>query len=268
MSSFLLPTFLCAGARPAGHLPPANESKSVSDKANQEGRLMQDQADSQPIRLVLLDDHVLLRASLARLLAEEHGFEVVAECAAAAEALQVLKSTMVHVVLLRLGVGGDFVAATRLAGYKGKFLIVAAETDAAASITAVRRGAAGIFLESDSLSRLTQAIRLVAGGETWVSQKVIQILAARRSQPEDQSLDVLTEREERVLQGVVEGLTNRKIGSYIGASESTIKATLQHLFRKAGVRKRSQLVRATLEGSRGTELMQKVRKSGAAPMQS
>jgi len=147
---------------------------------------MNDQGESERIRLVLVDDHVLLRESLARLLAAEPGFHLVAACAAAAEALQILKSTIVHVVLVRLGVGGDFVSAARHAGYKGKFLIMAAEIDAAASITALRRGASGIFLESDSPSRLTQAIRLVASGEAWVSQRVIQFLAARRSQQEDQ----------------------------------------------------------------------------------
>ena len=217
---------------------------------------MNDQSDSQPIRLVLLDDHVLLRESLARLLAAEQGFELVAECAAAPEALQVLQSTTVHVVLVRLGVGGDFVSTARHSGYRGKFLIVASEIDAAASIVALRRGAAGVFLESDSSSRLTQAIRLVANGEAWVSQKVIQLLA-RRPRSGDQCLDALTAREESVLNGVVEGLSNREIGSRVGASESSIKATVQQLFHKAGVRTRSQLVRAALEGARGAELMRK-----------
>ena len=57
-----------------------------------------------------------------------------------------------------------------------------------------------------------------------------------------------TEREQTVLQGIVDGLSNRKIGNQIGVSESTIKATLQSLFSKAGVRTRSQLVRIALEG--------------------
>jgi two-component system, NarL family, nitrate/nitrite response regulator NarL len=95
---------------------------------------------------------------------------------------------------------------------------------------------------------LIQAIRLVASGEAWVDQKVVQFLAERYPNFEARWHGSLTAREQIVLNGVVDGLSNRKIGDQIGVSESTIKATLQHLFKKAGVRTRSQLVRIALEG--------------------
>jgi DNA-binding NarL/FixJ family response regulator len=113
----------------------------------------------------------------------------------------------------------------------------------------LRYGASGIFLESDSSSRLVQAIRLVANGEAWVDQKVIQLLADRYPQHEGRLLGALTDREQAVLDRVVDGLSNRKIGDQMGVSESSIKATLQQLFTKAGVRTRSQLVRIALESS-------------------
>jgi DNA-binding NarL/FixJ family response regulator len=81
-----------------------------------------------------------------------------------------------------------------------------------------------------------------------VDQRVIQLIADRYPQHEELSLDCLTEREQVVLKGLLDGLTNKKIGSQVGVSESAIKSTLQQLFEKARVRTRSQLVRAALQG--------------------
>jgi DNA-binding NarL/FixJ family response regulator len=80
-----------------------------------------------------------------------------------------------------------------------------------------------------------------------VDQKVLQYLAQRYPQFETRWQGNLSERENYVLRGVVDGLSNRRIGDQIGVSESTIKAALQQLFKKAGVRTRSQLVRIALE---------------------
>ncbi len=79
-----------------------------------------------------------------------------------------------------------------------------------------------------------------------MDQDVIQFLADRYPHHEDLRLDTLAEREQAVLRGILSGLTNRKIADQIGASESTVKATLQQLFDKTGVRTRSQLVRFML----------------------
>jgi len=200
------------------------------------------------IRLILLDDHSLFRESLARLLASEHEFELVAECATPAEAVKNLKHLDVDVILVDIGIAKDFIPWAQKVRYPGKSLVIARDVDARGSAMVLKYGASGIFLASDSSSRLLQAIRLVASGEAWVDQKVLQLLAERYPHFEARWQGILTEREQNVLQGVVDGLSNKKIGSQIGVSESTIKATLQHLFKKAGVRTRSQLVRIALEG--------------------
>ncbi len=88
----------------------------------------------------------------------------------------------------------------------------------------------------------------MASGEAWVDQKVLQLLAERYSQVQAQDWGTLTEREQRVLHAVMDGLSNKKIGDQLGVSESTIKAALQQLFKKGGVRTRSQLVRIALQG--------------------
>jgi DNA-binding NarL/FixJ family response regulator len=91
-----------------------------------------------------------------------------------------------------------------------------------------------------------QAIRLVATGEIWLDRKVVQLLADRYPHHEDLRFDSLADRERSVLRGILDGLTNRKIAEQLGLSEATIKATLQQLFDKTGVRTRSQLVKIML----------------------
>jgi DNA-binding NarL/FixJ family response regulator len=106
---------------------------------------------------------------------------------------------------------------------------------------------------------LIQAIRLVAGGATWVDPRAMQLMGDRGDRPATGAApgvahgqDPLTERERRVLQGVFEGLGNKEIGAGLGVSVSAVKATLQQLFHKTGVRTRSQLVRIALERSLAT----------------
>jgi two-component system, NarL family, nitrate/nitrite response regulator NarL len=199
------------------------------------------------IRLILLDDHLLFRESLARLLSLEEDFELVAQCTAPAEAMKRLMRPGVDVILVEIAIAREFLPEFQKMRYPGKCLVIARELQAAGSALVLKYGAAGIFLESDSSSRLFQAIRLVASGEAWVDQKVVHLLAERYPHFEARWPRTLSEREQTVLRGVVDGLSNRKIGDEIGVSESTIKAALQQLFRKAGVRTRSQLVRIALE---------------------
>jgi two-component system, NarL family, nitrate/nitrite response regulator NarL len=201
---------------------------------------------SEQVRLMLLHPQMLFRTSLARLLSIERGFELVAECANVAEALESLTEARPDVILFDFNIWADLIAKAREAGYPGRFLAIAEEVDAAPCVRALSRGISGVVLGCDSPTRLVQAIRVVASGAAWVDQDVIQFLADRYPHHEDVRLDTLAEREQAVLRGILSGLTNRKIADQIGASESTVKATLQQLFDKTGVRTRSQLVRIVL----------------------
>ena len=207
----------------------------------------------QRIRLLLLDDHVLFREGLSRLLASEPDFEMVGHSGTAAEALAVLRREPVDIVLLDWDLGEDhgsqFLAAARQAGYQGKVLMITAGMTATESSVVLQLGASGIFLKHNSPATLAKAIRLVVGGEMWVDQKVIQMMADGIQRREEQPLRKLTEREQQVLRGIFEGLTNKEIAAQIGVSESAVKATLQQLFHKTRVRTRSQLVRIALEAS-------------------
>jgi len=218
---------------------------------------MDKQSEENRIRLLLVDDQVLFRESLSRFLATQPGLEVAGECGTAAEALEILGGSSVDIVLLdsdlRAERGDEFISASRRAGYIGHFLVVAGVADAKELAAAIKLGASGIFLKSEAPDRLVKAIRLVASGAAWVDQKVIQLLADQLiDRPRQGSGNLLTEREERVLLGILGGLTNRKIGDNIGLSEGTVKSVVQQLFLRAGVRTRGQLVRVALEGSLGT----------------
>ncbi len=209
------------------------------------------------IRLVLLDDHGLFRAILARFLASEPDVEIVSECDTSSQALETLSSSTVDVVLLDFDLGSergsDFITAAREAGYRGHFLIVASAPDVSSAV-GLKLGASGVFLKSEAPDRLLRAIRLVAAGDVWVDQRVIQMLADQAVSQEPRSngaglYSALEEREHQVLRGILAGLTNKKIGDNLGLTESSVKNIVQRLFGKAGVKKRSQLVRIALEGS-------------------
>ena len=213
------------------------------------------------IRIVILDDNGLFRSSLSRFLASEPGLEVAGECATCAEATELLNKIPVNVVLLDLDLGAEranqFIAVAFEGGYVGRFLLVAGSPDVRAAAMALKLGASGVFLKSEPPERLVRAIRLVAEGELWVDPEVIRRLAEQFvdycPQLDSQSAsELLEERERSVLLGILAGLTNRKIGTNMGLSESSVKNIVQRLFGKAGVKTRSQLVRVALEGSLGT----------------
>jgi len=208
-------------------------------------------------RLLLVDDHILFREGLSRLLASEPDFEIAGNCGTASEALQILADTIVDVVLLDYDLqsdhGAQFIAAARGAGYTGKILMVTAGMSAKESLVALKLGASGIFLKHNSPGSLAKAIRLVVSGDIWVDQKVIQLMAEEVQQgAEATPQPLLTEREQQVLQGVFEGLANKEIAARLGTTEGAVKSCLQQLFQKTRVRTRSQLVRIALEGSLGT----------------
>jgi len=95
---------------------------------------------------------------------------------------------------------------------------------------------------------LAQAIRKVMAGEAWLDRGAIHALVQAATHPDrPERYQPFTLRENQVLQGVFEGLTNKEIGARLDISESSVKSALQQLFQKTGVRTRSQLVRIALE---------------------
>lgn len=210
------------------------------------------ETSTSPTRILLLDDHTLFRESLSRLLNAEPGLEVVVHCGTIVEALDALRHHAVDLVLLDFDLGDDdgrqFLRAARLQGFEGKILVITAGIDAAATSELIRNGIVGVFRKHDSAELLAQGIREVMVGKVWLDQEQLQTaLSAEQSDQTRDAAPSFTEREHQVLSAVFEGLANKEIGVRLGVSESSVKATLQQLFSKTGVRTRSQLVRVVLE---------------------
>lgn len=203
-------------------------------------------------RLLLLDDHALFRESLSQLLDTEPDFRMVVHCATCEEALEALSREVIDLVLLDYDLGEEtglqFIRRAREAGYKGRIFIVTAGMTDSDSVRALGQGVCGIFLKHSSPALLSQAIRKVMAGETWIDQRCIRALVqAVEKTGEQERRKQLSGREREVLKGVFEGLTNKEIAQQLGISEASVKSALQQLFMKTSVRTRSQLVRVALE---------------------
>ncbi len=205
------------------------------------------------IRLLLIDDHGLFRESLSRLLQAEPDIDVVGSSPSVDDALQVLSNNPVDLVLLDYDLGDSsavvFLDAVRTASFTPRILMVTAGMESSETLRVMELGASGIILKHSPPAQLIHAIHRVASGEVWLDSKTLRALLAgshdRSAQAKPSA--AITPRERSVLKGVFEGLTNKEIAQAINLSESSVKATLQQLFDKTGVRTRSQLVRIALE---------------------
>jgi len=201
----------------------------------------------------LVDDHSLFRESLSRLLQAEPDLRIVGDCGTVREALAVLDREQVDVVLLDYDLGEEqgsrFLESTRSRGFEGRVLMVTAGMNDAGTLRALESGASGIFLKHSPPAQLIEAIYRVVKGETWLDSKAVRSLVAGASgrSEEHRTSQPLTMRERAVLKGVFEGLANKEIASSLQISEGSVKAVMQQLFDKTGVRTRSQLVRIALE---------------------
>ncbi len=206
------------------------------------------------VRLLLLDDHILFREGLSRLLADEADFLIAAQCSTSEEALGLLQAGVnPDLILLDFNLGEEngfhFLQRARERGFAGKILMVAAGMSPADTLRALDAGALGLFLKHAPPAELVSAIRRVMRGESLISPAALQALldAAHQEQGRRSTALELSTRERAVLRGVFAGLANKEIAAQLDMSEGYVKALLQQLFSKTGVRTRAQLVRIALE---------------------
>lgn len=208
---------------------------------------------SSDIRLLIIDDHSLFREGLARLLAAEPGFQIVGTCAHLADAQKLLNTEQVDLVLLDYDLeteqGTQFLNEVRTRTTRPKVLMVTAGMNSAGMLNVMEEGASGIFLKHSPPAQLAEAIRRVMEGEMWLDPRAVKpvVQGVARSSEQSRLESSLSEREKAVLKGVLEGASNKRIGATLHMSESSVKAALQQLYGKTGVRTRSQLVRLAFE---------------------
>ena len=206
-----------------------------------------------PIRILMVDDHSLFRESLSRLLDTNAGLLVVGQCRTVGEAIAAHSETPTDVVLLDYDLGEEQGSrlVPELKSHLGdaRVLMVTAGMSDATVIQAMEAGASGVFLKHSSLDQLVTAIHQVAKGEIWLDTEAARSLFGGRNTPRNrfERAQPLTSRQSEVLRGILDGLTNKEIAWNLKVSESSVKAVIQELFNKAGVRTRSQLVRIAIE---------------------
>ncbi|WP_405677108.1 response regulator transcription factor [Streptomyces sp. NBC_01511] len=203
-----------------------------------------------PVRLLLCDDHAVVRAGLRALLSSTDGIEVVGEAGSGEEALAVAARVRPDVVLmdLQLGDGMDGVAATRQlltgdaygsAATGGPRVLVLTMFDTDADITrAIEAGATGYLLKAEQPEELFAAIRGAASGRTTLSPPIADRVLAQLRSPRP----TLSEREREILQQLARGLGNRDIARALFISEATVKTHLGRIYAKLGVDTRSGAV--------------------------
>lgn len=209
-----------------------------------------------PLRLVLVDDQTLLRKGLRQLLELTTEFQVVAEAADGAEALEVIPAAKPDVVLLdvRLPIrsGIEVVAELRRRGELPPTLLLTTFDDDEALLAGIRAGARGFLLKDIAFERLKAAIRALAAGETLIRPAVTEriLRALDEQKPEFDSLDepeALSRRELEILRLLAGGYSNREIAELFETAEGTVKNHVSNILSKLGVRDRTRAVLKALE---------------------
>jgi DNA-binding NarL/FixJ family response regulator len=202
-----------------------------------------------PIRILIIDDHSLFREAIGRLLEAEPDFEVVGECATVEEGLNHLRTDNADVVLLDINLGlqqgGAFLNLAWEQGFQGKVLVVTAGVSKIEAARLLERGCSGIILKHERPQLLVERIREVMQEPAGQPPKPTDLGQFDPSGQADTR--PFTPRERQILRSVFSGKSNKEIAHDMNISESLVKAVLQQLFAKTGVRTRSQLVRTAIE---------------------
>ncbi|UQX03731.1 response regulator transcription factor [Streptomyces sp. RerS4] len=197
------------------------------------------------IRLLLADDHPVVRAGLRAVLDTEPDFAVVAEAATAERAVELAASEPVDVVLMDLqfgsGMHGSAATAAITARPDAPRVLVLTTYDTDADIlAAVEAGASGYLLKDAPPEELAAAVRTAAAGQSALAPAVALRLMDRMRTP----AEALTKRELEVLQLVADGLSNQQISKRLFLSQATVKSHLVHIYAKLGVDSRTSAVAA------------------------
>jgi DNA-binding NarL/FixJ family response regulator len=211
-------------------------------------------AQPTPIRIVVADDHEVVRTGFAALLDTQHDFTVVGTAADGADAVRVCREQRPDVVLMDVRMPAmDGIEATRQiadpAGEVPRILILTTFDLDEYVYDALRAGASGFLLKDVTAERLFDAVRIVAAGEALlapaVTRRLISEFARMRPSPRGKvghALDSLTTRETEVLKLIAEGLSNPEIAGRLVVAEETVKTHVSRILAKLGLRDRTQAV--------------------------
>lgn len=204
--------------------------------------------EANPIRLLLVDDHEVLRIGLRTLFSEAGGFQVVGEAGALSAAVTEASRLKPDVVLMDVrlpdGSGVDACRTIRAARQETRVLFLTSFADDDVVLATILAGADGFLLKEVSRDQLIGAVKTVAGGQSIldpaVTQRVMARVKALTAQATGNKSDPLSPQEEKVLALVAEGLTNKEIAVSLNLSEKTVGHYLENIFQKLQVTRRAQ----------------------------
>src|SRR5438105_8021466 len=189
------------------------------------------------VRVLLLDDHTILRQGVARLLSAEPDFEVNLHCGSVGEALLIVGAGVVDLVILDLDLSGergiDFLSQARKNGFTGPVMVLTANVPQEEEAELRGHGISGILRKDASIEMLAPRLREAIGSPA-PRLPVAPLVAAGGATPPGRPARPFTAREGTVLRLVVEGLANKEIAGELGCSENVVKAVVQQLFKKTG----------------------------------
>lgn len=202
------------------------------------------------IRVLLADDHVLVRTGIRMVLETIEGVEVVAEAANGTQALEMVEALRPDAALVDIsmpGINGIEAAARIRARFPHtRVLILSMHADREYVAQALRSGASGYLLKDATPSELELAVRSVVRGETYLSPRVSSLVVEEflRVEPTSRSpLDALTPRQREILQLIAEGRTTKQIAAHLGVSVKTVETHRAQLMERLGIRDLAGLVR-------------------------
>jgi DNA-binding NarL/FixJ family response regulator len=206
----------------------------------------------QPIRVLIIDDHLVMCEGLRMLLESRPGLMVVGTATNSADALTLVAWTQPDIVVLDLDLGGetalDCLPKLHATASGARVIILTGVRDAALHQQAVRLGAMGLVLKEKASATLVEAIERVHAGEAWLERRLMASVLgqitreAQQSNPDAARIATLTERERDVLALLSEGLRARQIAVRLCISETTVRHHLTSIFDKLGVADRLELV--------------------------
>ncbi len=213
------------------------------------------------IRVLLVDDHAIVRGGLASLLATTDDLEVVGQASDGDEAVQAAEALEPDVVLMDLSMprldGVRATAALLARRPETHVLVLTSMSEQRWILEALEAGAEGYLLKHSEPEVILSAIREVVAGGSPLDPKAARVLLSQRREAPATPTTPLTDREEEVLAMVGDGLPNKLIARRLGISERTVKAHLTNIFQRLGVSDRTQAAlwaqrRSTARGVDGT----------------
>jgi DNA-binding NarL/FixJ family response regulator len=199
--------------------------------------------DSQPIRIVIADDHAIFRDGLRRLLATQEDFQVIGEASDGKEAIAIATELRPDVLLLDLAMprvpGMEVLRELAHQEVAVRTILLTAAIQPFAVTSALQLGARGIVLKASPPEMLLKSIRAVCEGQFWVGSE--PVTAWTRAGQASSGGFGLTSREIEIISAIKEGSSNREIASKLAISEETVKRHLSNIYAKLGVSSRLEL---------------------------